>query len=970
MKLACLIACIVFTLNTHAQLLTWSPSFIQESSTNIEITGDATMGNQALLFYTPTSDVYVHMGVITNLSTSSADWKYVPSFCVWGTTPAQGQCTYVSTNKWKYTITGNLRTFFGITNPSEKILKIAFLMRNGNGSRKLANADGSDMYIPVYDNGLYARIDNPLRQPTFNPIIEPLVKNIGDNVSIAAKASQSSTLNIYFNGTQISTASNATSISTTGVIASSGTQTIIAEAMNGSTTSRDTLTFLVTGSVNVAALPSGVKDGINYESDPTAVTLVLYAPNKTRVAVVGDFNNWTPTLVHQMNKTPDGNRWWLRITGLASATEYAYQYIIDNSIKVADAYAEKILDPNNDQYISSTTYPGLKPYPTGLTSGIVSIFQTNKAPYNWVVPNFTRPDKRTLAIYELHLRDFLAANNWQTLKDTLNYLKRLGVNAIELMPLNEFEGNNSWGYNPSFFFAPDKAYGTETALKQFIDACHQRGMAVIMDIAMNHAFGQCPLVQMYFNSGAGKPSADNPWFNQDATHPYNVGYDFNHESQATKDFVDRVVTHWLTNYKIDGFRWDLSKGFTQTYNPNDVNAWGNYDLSRINIWKRIYDKMQSVSNNSYCILEHFAVNSEEIELSNYGMMLWGNLNYNFNEATMGFVPTSNFQYGIHTNRGWSNPFLITYQESHDEERLQYKNTNFGNISGGSYNIRDLATGLKRDEMAASFWAMIPGPKMLWQFGELGYDYSINYCQNGTTNSNCRTDPKPVRWDYFQDANRKALYNVYSKLLRLRTSSLYTTAFSSSNITWNLSNGFKWMLVNEPSNLRVMVLGNFDVTQQTGSVTFPVSGNWFNVLSGGTRFATGSAETITLQPGEYYVYTDRSVDAALPLNPVLTNPTRRDSAGYVDGYRIRVYPNPATVPATLEYSLLQAGQLNITLTDINGKELARLVNGYQAKGTYRASLNDIANIKALPNGVYLIQSNFNGHRRTEKYVVAK
>ncbi|MFX8805539.1 hypothetical protein ABTM67_20510, partial [Acinetobacter baumannii] len=77
------------------------------------------------------------------------------------------------------------------------------------------------------------------------------------------------------------------------------------------------------------------------------------------------------------------------------------------------------------------------------------------------------------------------------------------------------------------------------------------------------------------------------------------------------------------NYKLDGFRWDLSKGFTQTNNPTDVNAWSAYDASRIAIWKRIYDTIQSVSSNAYCILEHFAANSEELELSNYGMLLWG-----------------------------------------------------------------------------------------------------------------------------------------------------------------------------------------------------------------------------------------------------------------------------------------------------------------------------------------------------------
>ena len=106
--------------------------------------------------------------------------------------------------------------------------------------------------------------------------------------------------------------------------------------------------------------------------------------------------------------------------------------------------------------------PNLKPYPTGKTSGIVSVLQTAKPAYNWQVPNFAKPDKRNLVIYELLVRDFVATQTLATVKDSIAYLKKLGITAIEVMPFNEFEGNNSWGYNPDFYFAPDKMYGTET----------------------------------------------------------------------------------------------------------------------------------------------------------------------------------------------------------------------------------------------------------------------------------------------------------------------------------------------------------------------------------------------------------------------------------------------------------------------------------------------------------------------------
>ncbi len=871
-----LVTVVFFSSTAQAQLLTWSPSFIKESDSNVEIIADATKGNQGLLNHT-SNDVYVHIGVITNLSTSSANWRYVPAFSVWGTTNSQIQATYISANKWKFTIPGNLRSFFGITNASEKIQKIAILFRSGNGSKKLANTDGSDMYVPVYEPGLFARIDRPYREPKYVPSAEPMTVNAGDAVTVNGVSSEVANLAIFFNGTQVATTANATSISTS-INAVSGDNQIIIEASNTNGTKYDTLNFFINTPVNVANQPAGTVDGINYHPDNTSVTLVLFAPNKTRAAVIGDFNNWTQTAANQMNRTPDGNRYWITITGLTPGTEYAFQYLIDGNLRVADIYSEKILDPWNDQYIPAANYPSLKTYPAG-QSNIVSVLQTAKPAYNWTVTNFNRPDKRNLIIYELLLRDFVATQNWQTLRDTLSYLKRLGINAIELMPFNEFEGNNSWGYNPDFYFAPDKMYGTENALKQFIDVCHANGIAVIMDIALNHAFGLSPTVRMYWDAANNRPAANNPWHNPVETHPFNVGYDFNHESQATKDLVHRVIRHWMVNYKIDGFRWDLSKGFTQTNSGSNVGLWGNYDAGRVATWKRIYDTMQNVVSGSYCILEHFADNTEETELSNYGMLLWGNLNYNFNEATKGVISNSNFQWGVHTSRNWTVPHLITYQESHDEERLMYRNINEG-VVGATHNTRDLNTALKRMEMATAFWAMMPGPKMLWQFGELGYDKSINTCENGTVNNNCRLSPKPILWNYKDNVNRASLYNVYARLFALRNHADYLPTFITNGVAYDLGGAFKWLRVSSGS-LRICVIGNFDVQPVTGSFSFQFPGTWYDYLTGGTFNATGSMQSITLQPGEFHVYLDRDANAVLPLTLLSFNGRREEGSIKLD-----------------------------------------------------------------------------------------
>lgn len=938
----------------RGQLLSWTPDFIRESGTTlVEITADATRGNRGLENYATPTDVYVHIGVITSQSASPTDWKYV-KFSAFNSPNPQAQCVSLGANKWRFGIAGGLRAFFGITNPSERILRIAILFRSGNGSLVLRNSDGSDMYVPVYDDGLVVRIDQPFRQPLFTPKPEVLNLKVGDNFPISMKASPAGTLRLFYNGTQLgTTVANASSVTSNATVSTSGSQQIVAEASSGTSTVRDTLSFFVASPTPEGPVPAGLRNGINLEPGDTSVTLVFFAPGKTDVMVLGDFNNWTESARYQMTRSADG-RFWLRITGLTPGTEYAYQFLVDGTLRVADYYTEKVLDPWNDPFITASRYPGLKAYPTGRTTGIVSVLQTAKPRYNWKVQHFNRPDKRNLVIYELLLRDFLAQSDWKTLIDTLPYLSRLGVNVVQLMPVNEFEGNSSWGYNPSFYFAPDKYYGPENELRRFIDSCHSRGMAVVLDMTLNHSFGSSPMVQLYFDAAAGKPLPTNPWFNPDARHPFNVGYDFNHESPATRDFVDRVIEHWLTSYKVDGFRWDLSKGFTQVNNPGNVGAWGAYDASRIAIWKRIHDKMQAVLPGSYCILEHFAANSEEVELSDHGMLLWGNMNHNFNEATMGFLPQSGFEGGLASVRGWTKPHLITYMESHDEERLMYKNLAFGSQSNPGHDVRSLPVALERSAMAAAFWAMMPGPKMLWQFGELGYDYSITWCPSTSSvptpypNMQCRTDPKPPRWDYRQDPGRARLYNVYAALLALRNDPRFLGTFTTdAGVSHALSSRAVKTMKVVGDSLSVVVVGNFGTSFVTDTLRFPKAGTWYDHLNRTTFTATGGVQSLGLMPGQYHVYVDRNLTNSL-VTSVAEAP--------VDGgdRSLRVFPNPVGASAVVEYELPAAAAVEVSLWDLSGRRLGTIHRGWRAAGRHMQAFSPEAVAgRSLAAGRYLI-----------------
>src|SRR5690606_13062866 len=312
--------------------------------------------------------------------------------------------------------------------------------------------------------------------------------------------------------------------------------------------------------------------------DDNTVTLLLQAPGKGYIFVLGDFNEWAPMPDYQMKR--DGDYFWLTIDGLETDVEYAYQYYIDGALKLADPFTTKVLDEQNDKYIPETVYPDLKAFPSEYTSGLASVLTTTPHIYECKVQNFQVPEKENLVIYEVLIRDFTDNGDIKTITDTLDYFVRLGVNAIELMPINEFEGNDSWGYNPSFYFAPDKAYGTMNDYKEFIDACHERGIAVIIDMVLNHSYGESPLVQMYLDGS--KPAANNPWYNvsHNMQNPdAQWGYDFNHESPYTQELVDLILEYWITEFKVDGFRFDFTKGFTNT--PYGPSSWASeYDASR------------------------------------------------------------------------------------------------------------------------------------------------------------------------------------------------------------------------------------------------------------------------------------------------------------------------------------------------------------------------------------------------------
>src|SRR5690606_27863726 len=160
-----------------------------------------------------------------------------------------------------------------------------------------------------------------------------------------------------------------------------------------------------------------------------------------------------------------------------------------------------------------------------------------------------------------------------------------------------------------------------------------------------------------------------------------------------------------------------------------------------------------------------------------GIMMWGIMNAQYNQLTMGYAENSNINRMGHVARGFNAPRVVGYAESHDEERLMYRNFLYGNTTNASHNVTELETSLSRMSALGAVTLTIPGPKMIWHFGELGMDNSIFTCEDGTvndpddaTNGDCKLATKPQpQWveNWLGDSNRNQIYNDWSRLNNLK-----------------------------------------------------------------------------------------------------------------------------------------------------------------------------------------------------------
>ncbi|MDE6286937.1 MAG: hypothetical protein K2L99_08085, partial [Muribaculaceae bacterium] len=528
--------------------------------------------------------------------------------------------------------------------------------------------------------------------------------------------------------------------------------------------------------------PGGVPVQGAVDNADGTVTFCFAAPDKTGVVIVPSWDDYKVLAENTMYYQDYKNRryFWITSPKLDSDVDYIYYYLVDGTHKVGDPYARLVLDPYNDKYLASSGlgYEGMPEYPAEVQDDVMlAVWRRDMNKYSW--SDFTIPQHDRLYVYEMLFRDFTGTEGRSDANGTvaaaiekIPYIKSLGVNAVELMPIMEFNGNNSWGYNTNFYMAPDKAYGSPEEYKDFIDECHRNGIAVILDIVFNQTDGLTPWYQMY-------PAGSNPFYNRTAPHDYSVLNDLHCDYDLVEQHYIDVVQYWLREYNVDGFRFDLVKGL------GDNSSYGSgteaYNQSRVDRMKRIHAAMKEVKPDAIHINELLAASREENANAEDGQIGWHNLNHNSCQFAMYYDENGRGISEFYTANTDRTPgHSIAYAESHDEERVAYKLRTYGDAS-----VKTGAIRARRLASLGAWMVLCPGPKMIWQFQELGNDETTKN-DDGSNN----TSPKRVNWSAMDNLINKNILEAYRAVGGLRAANEdmfgsdanFKTSWTSSLIT--------------------------------------------------------------------------------------------------------------------------------------------------------------------------------------------
>ncbi len=649
--------------------------------------------------------------------------------------------------------------------------------------------------------------------------------------------------------------------------------------------------------VTVEPAPAGVTDGVNINGN--TVTLTLYAPYKNFVAIKG---SWNPEFQNgELMKLSGDTLWWYQ-TELDNG-EYEYQYNVDGEKIIADPWSKDVTwtDPSGQ-------------WESGFYEHAKTVFSVGADPYVWNDDGFVRPTQSEVIVYELHVGDFASDGDIHgTFQDVINkleegYFNDLGINTIELLPVNEFEGGYSWGYNPTFYMAPESVYGTPNQLKELVDLAHQNGIAVLMDVVFNHMWGSAPLFLLYQPLGSFDYEDHDydhcPYFhNQESQWGYKLEHwhESNGRPYRAWKYVSETLLTWINDYHIDGFRFDHTAGMGWGGDSNGASYYA--------------DMLDDIDPSLILIAEEdnaYQINSTDFDACwdfTYFHVMFDNL-----------MELSSNMYNVQGQLQWwtqsynEHTGPVNYVESHDEPRIIYEATHYQGMTSTE-------AGLK-SKLGAATLLTGTGTPMLYHGQEFG--------QNGySRDPSGYIIPQPLQWGNLDNSFGSNLFSYYKRLIWLRNNWEVIRGPNLEIIYLNNTQDVIGMK-REDSSLgqTVYTIMNFSSSDQTiEDMPFPYAGTWYEYTED-TQLVTesGSYSNYNIPASTARIYTNyknwEDLSTQESEHPIPTEFSLKQN-----------YPNPFNPVTTLEYSITKLGDVSLTIFDLNGRLVEILVNETVSPGNY-------------------------------------
>jgi 1,4-alpha-glucan branching enzyme len=468
--------------------------------------------------------------------------------------------------------------------------------------------------------------------------------------------------------------------------------------------------------------------------------------------------------------------------------------------------------------------------------GTLSAFTIDPAAqaFPWTDAGFQVPEVDDMVVYELNVRE--CNRDFQGVVTQLNYLWNLGANALELMPVTNVREDAEWGYTPLGYFAPDERLGGVLGMKQLVDACHQRGIAVILDAVYAHAHPEYAYNLVYETTGEPNPMMGEfagEFFSRPGT---------DYRKQFTADYFHEVNQHWLGEYHVDGFRYDYVPGMYD----------GPVGQGYADLVYRTYQSSKGTarfqaSGRSKIIqcAEHLP-DPIGILSQTYSNCCWQNglLDRARDMARRGYVdqriahlldPQLIGYPADYTNPAAGDSFPVApfqYLESHDHRRFinEFGETGVRDLLGEAYGNRDRS--YKEQPYVIGLYTgkgipMLAGPGVRRELGLPGWGLGRNLFE------------RPLHWEYFYDQEGKALVRLHRILGTLRRSRRALSArgfFYYFNLQEHLDQGvvaYRREADPAPGQAaeRLVVALNFSDRDADVWIPFPAAGQWAERIDG-------------------------------------------------------------------------------------------------------------------------------------------